>query len=135
MRAYAAVLWFLASLFFLRVLGQVLVAIFDVAFLPSMAAWYSGLLPYPVLLPVQIVILLIQAKIAMDFSCGRGLFVAPRPKLGQFLRWFSLVYFAAMLLRYAVTRTHAIPVFFHWVLAAYLFVLGHFHSRRRVGAP
>ena len=131
-RAYAPALWGLASLFFLRVLGQVLVAFFDVRFLPPMPRWYSGLLPYPVLLPVQILILLVQVRINLDFSTGRGFFVVPRPALGRFLRWFSYVYFAAMALRYAVTRTHAIPVFFHWVLAAYLFALGHFHTRREM---
>ncbi len=135
MRPYAAALWLLATLFFLRVLGQVLVAFFDVAFLPPMEAWYSGLLSYPILLPTQIAILLLQAKIGTDFSRGAGFFVVRRPRLGRFLRWFSAVYFTAMLLRYVITRVHAIPVFFHWVLAAYLFVLGHFHSRRPAGTP
>jgi hypothetical protein len=35
-----------------------------------------------------------------------------------------------MLVRYAVLRTGALPVVFHWVLAAFLFTLGHFHARR-----
>jgi hypothetical protein len=56
LRAYAVVLWVLALLFFFRVLGQALVAVFDSGFLPPMKEWYSGLLPYPILLPIQVMI-------------------------------------------------------------------------------
>jgi hypothetical protein len=110
------------------VLGQLLVASFDVAFLPPMAAWYSGIVPYPLLLPIQLVILVIQIKIGMDFSRGSGFSVAAKPRLGRALRRFSYAYFAAMVLRYFVTGRLAIPIAFHWVLAAYLFLLGHFHA-------
>src|SRR3989449_8511904 len=51
---YATVLWFLLFLFCLRVAGQALVAAFAVPFLPPMQQWYSGVMPYPILLPVQI---------------------------------------------------------------------------------
>jgi hypothetical protein len=128
-RRYGAVLWLLTVLFFLRVIGQVLVAFFDVSFLPEMAAWYSGLLPYAILLPIQGIILLLQVKIGVDFTRGRGLFVRPRPAAGRALQWVSYLYATAMLVRYLVTRTHAIPIVFHWVLAAFLFTLGRFHAR------
>ncbi len=137
--AYALVLWLLAFLFFLRALGQALVAFFGVKFLPPMAEWYSGLLPYPVLLPTQVLILILLVKVSSDFSRGHGFFVDPRPAMGRVLRWFSYLYFAAMLLRYAVTMgLHperrwlggTIPIVFHWVLAAYIFTVGHFHTRR-----
>jgi len=142
LKAYTITLWFLAFLFFLRVLGQVLVAFFDVGFLPPMAEWYSGLLPYPILLPIQVVILILQFKVGTDFSRGTGFFVIPRSGMGRFLLWFSYVYFAAMVLRYVVSMAlyperrwfgGTIPIFFHWVLAAYLFVLGLFHTR--MGSP
>ena len=42
------------ALFVLRVLGQALVAFFDVSFLPSMPHWYSGLMRYEYLLPSQL---------------------------------------------------------------------------------
>jgi hypothetical protein len=70
----AALLWLLLALFALRVLGQALVAFFDVGFLPPMAAWYSGLLPYQYLLPSQIAIVALMAKIAVDFTRRRGFF-------------------------------------------------------------
>lgn len=134
-RVYAVILGVLVFTFFLRVLGQVLVAFFQVEFLPPMAEWYSGLLPYPVLLPIQLLILVVQAKIFLDIWRGAGFFAIRRPRAGKVLCGFSYVYFAAMVLRYVLTMsfyperrwfTGTIPIFFHWVLAAYLFVLGQF---------
>ena len=119
-------------------LGQALVAFPGVKFLPPMEAWYSGLIPYPALLPIQIVILAFQAKISADLWRGAGYFALRRPRSGRVLRWFSFFYFLAMLLRYLVTMIlypnmrwlgGTIPIFFHWVLAAYLFVLGRFQSK------
>ena len=114
----------LTVLFGIRVVGQALVALFDVAWLPSMDAWFSGLLPYPVLLPIQLVILLVQAVIDRDVGRGRGFFALPRPRAGRALQWFANVYALSMVVRYVVTRSHPIPIVFHWVLAAYLFTLG-----------
>jgi hypothetical protein len=54
--------WVLATLLFLfclRVFGQILVAFFNVSFLPPMEEWFSGLLPYPELLTAQILIIAI----------------------------------------------------------------------------
>lgn len=54
----APLLWALLGLFILRVLGQAL----------------SGLMPYEVLLPSQIVLIALMAKICLDFTRGRGFF-------------------------------------------------------------
>jgi hypothetical protein len=43
-----------------------------VEYLPPMEAWYSGLMPYEVLLPSQIVIVVVMAKISLDFTRSRG---------------------------------------------------------------
>jgi hypothetical protein len=133
----------LAFLFFLRVLGQALVAFAGVTVLPPMSEWYSGLLPYPLLLPAQIAILTVQAWIALEFARGQGVLVTPRPRVGRILIVLSVVYFAAMVLRYAITMawyperrwlgTGTIPIVFHWVLAAYLFTLGRHHARGAAG--
>lgn len=134
-RTFAVVLGVLAVAFFLRVLGQLLVATADVDFLPPMAAWYSGLVPYAVLLPIQILILVVQVKISADIWRGFGFFSRRRPVAGRALCWFSGIYFAAMVIRYVVVMTvdperrwftGTIPIFFHFVLAAYLFVLSRF---------
>ncbi len=136
-RTYAVVLWLLAFAFFLRVLGQVLVAYFHVDFLPPMAEWYSGLVPYPILLPIQLVTIAVQAKISNDVWGGRGFFAVRRPRVGRFLCRFSYVYFIVMLVRYGVMMSlypeqrwlhGTIPILFHWVLAAYLFVLGKYYG-------
>jgi hypothetical protein len=57
----------------------------------------------------------------------------PRPELGQALVWASYAYLAAMAARYARRMLRrpdqrwfggAIPIVFHCVLAAFVFVLG-----------
>ncbi len=138
-RRYGLLLSLLAFLFFLRVLGQALVAFLDVRWLPAMADWYSGLLAYPWLLPTQVAILLVQAKVSADLLRGDGTLAGQRPRVGRALRWFSVVYFAAMGLRYVLTMTWyperrwlgtgTIPIVFHWVLAAYLYTLGRYYGR------
>ena len=62
-RGHAQALVALTALFAARVLGQALVAFLDVPLLPPMSAWYSGLLPYPILLPTQLLILADQLRI------------------------------------------------------------------------
>ena len=136
----AMVLGALAFLFLLRVLGQVLIVFFGVRFLPPMQEWYSGIIPYPILLPLQIVILLVQAWMCSDLLRGRGVFVRRRPLAGRRLRSFSYAYFVAMLIRYIVTMAlhperrwfgGTIPIVFHWVLAAYLYVYSRYLSAHR----
>ena len=120
----AIVLVVLTGLFLARVAGQALVAFGGVAWLPPMDAWYSGLLPYPILLPLQALILVAQVTIDWQVWRGVGFFGRSRPRTGRALRGFSYVYALAMLVRWLLTRTHGIPIAFHWVLAAYLFMLG-----------
>ena len=127
----ALVLCVLTGLFGARVVGQALVAFLGVTWLPAMDAWYSGLLPYPVLLPIQIAILLVQVVVDRDVWLGRGFFARPRAGAGRALQWAAWIYAFAMVVRYAVMRSHPIPIVFHWVLAAYLFTLGRFMSVRR----
>jgi hypothetical protein len=114
----------LTALFAARIVGQALVAYLDVTWLPAMESWSSGLLPYPVLLPIQLVIVLVQVMIARSIRREQGLFARPRPDAGRVVQWVSCVYALSMIMRYAVFRSHLIPIVFHWVLAAYLFTLG-----------
>ena len=118
----AAMLVALTLLFAARVAGQALVAFLDVRWLPPMAAWYSGLLPYRVLLPAQLVILGVQT--AVDWLAWQRGGLGPRPRLARGLRVTSYGYATAMLLRLVLTRTHVIPIAFHWVLAAWLYTAG-----------
>ena len=129
-------LWLLLGLFCLRVLGQILVAFWALHFLPPMEEWYSGLIPYPILLPIQIGIIILLARICYDFRRARGFFVAPRKGFGRGVLYFGYVYLAAMILRYVIRMSlypeerwlgGAIPIFFHWVLAAFVILFGQFH--------
>ncbi|MEJ7717099.1 MAG: pyridoxal 5'-phosphate synthase glutaminase subunit PdxT [Thermoleophilaceae bacterium] len=84
-RSPALVLWALSGLFLARVLGQVLVVFAGVEWLPAAGEWYSGLLPYPLLLPAQVVILGLMARINLQAGHGRGYLSVRRPRLGRAL--------------------------------------------------
>lgn len=126
-------LWVLSALFLARVVGQMLVHFLHVGFLPPMPEWYSGLMPYPYLLPSQFLILAFMAKVNWDVSRRRGFFMTPHPRLGQALFVFCLLYAGVMVVRYFVSgQLHperrfwppgSIPIVFHFVLAGYLYVM------------
>lgn len=124
----AVVLWTCTALFLLRVVAQIEVLLLAPAWLPPMQAWYSGLLPYPLLLPAQIGIL-----IAMGFIGGRNSVAAPlTSRWHEPMRMFALCYFSVMVLRLGIQLLRGttdvidaggIPIAFHWILALYLLVL------------
>jgi uncharacterized protein len=132
-------LWLLLAAFCLRVLGQMLVAFAGVSWLPPMEAWYSGLMPYPYLLPSQFVIIALYTKVCIDFTRGNGFFVQTRHVFGCGVLVFGYVYFLAMMVRYGVHMSlhpaarwfdGTIPIWFHWVLATFIILFGRYHHRR-----
>lgn len=130
---HAVAMAVLLALFVLRVIGQIVVALAHPRWLPHMREWYSGLIPYPVLLPVQIVFIIIMARMTLDVARGTG-WATPRPALGTTVIALSLVYAGAMGIRFVVwlrrppeRRRAWIPIIFHVVLSAFLFVFGHWH--------
>jgi hypothetical protein len=134
-RVYAVLLDIFAVTFFLGVIGEVLVTFFTVDFLPPMAQWYPAAIPYPVVLSIHILILIVQSKISLDVSWHTGFFSIPHPRLGKALSWLSLLYLAGTVCQYFVTMSlhperrwlnGTIPIFFNLVLAVYSFVLGRF---------
>ena len=130
-----SLLWVLLLLFVLRVAGQAMVAFWGVPWLPPMERWYSGLVPYPLLLPAQIAIVVVMAKICSDFTRRRGFFVQPRRFFAGPWLWFGWVYLALMLLRLPL-QLHLkpdgalIPIPFHWVLASFVIAVGSWHRHR-----
>src|SRR5918999_1564162 len=135
---HARALAILTFLFALRVLGQALVVFFRVDWLPGTEHWFSGVIRYPVLLAVQLVMLPGMVKIASDIWRGRGFFAKPRPGCSRFLVACSIIYAISMALRYVLTMTHrpemrwfggTIPIFFHFVLAGFVYTWGRFYSR------
>lgn len=141
---YPILLGTFTLLFVLRVLGQVLAGVGEVGFLPPFAQWYSGLMPYWLLLPVQFVLIVLMLKIVRDFARSEGYFVDLAPRTGSILQALGCLYFLSMLVRYVVTMvlhpelrwfTGTIPIWFHLVLAAFIFTLGHYQVRRGSAAP
>jgi hypothetical protein len=138
-RVLPAALWALSFLFLLRVLGQMLVVFAGATWLPAPEEWYSGLLPYPLLLPAQLAILGLMLAINPRASRGRGHPAVRRPRLGRTLIASAAVYAAIMVVRYVISGAlnperrllppGIIPIVFHWVLATYLAVLGAFVLR------
>ena len=134
-------MWALLGVFVLRVTGQALVAFFSVGFLPSMPQWYSGLLPYPLLLPAQLGIIELMLKICVDFTRGAGFFVVPHRFFARHWLWFGYGYLAVMVLRYPVQQAlmpglrwfdGTIPIVAHWGLAAFVILVGRYHRSRLV---
>jgi hypothetical protein len=129
----ASVLLLLEGLFALRVLGQLLVVHRKPRWLPPAERWASGLLPYPVLLGSQMVILGLMTATGLGMALGWLAFAAPHPALGGVLVVLAIAYVVAMLVRVAVRAAMppqqrrpagAIPIAFHFVLATWLLVLG-----------
>jgi hypothetical protein len=99
-----------------------------------MPEWYSGLLPYSLLLPVQIVMLALMSRTNLNVARGRGYFNHYYPRMGRGLLVFSVLYLAFMVARYFISGAQyperrwwppgSIPILFHFVLAAYVWTLG-----------
>jgi hypothetical protein len=139
-RKLAPLLWLLLFLFVLRVVGQMLVVFAGVSWLPPREEWYSGLMPYPYLLPSQWIIIVLMAMVCRDFSRGKGLFVSPRRAFGRPVLYFGYLYLAAMVVRYILRMSFCpeerwfggtIPIFFHYVLATYVILFGRFHRAQQ----
>lgn len=125
-------LWTLQGLFLLRVLGQVYVGLYAPEWLPPWPEWYSGLLPYPLLLPAQLLLLMWMTVISCDNTRAAGRFYVESARVRRRLRWVAALYAAVMAVRYVVTMVLApemrwlhgtIPIAFHWVLAGYIAAL------------
>jgi hypothetical protein len=118
-------------LFAARVLGQALVTYAGVTWLPPVEQWQSGLLPYPLLLFSQAVILLVLGLATRDVWRSEGVFARERPRLSVVIRWASFLYAAAMIARYVAQISlhpewfpfsHSIPIVFHLLLALWLYL-------------
>jgi len=136
-RDYAAMMAVLLALFFLRVVGQILVATVAPTWLPPMARWYSGLMPYRYLLPTQIVFLVVMAAMTVSVAGQAPPLGTRSATIGGWVIWASYSYALGMLVRsvrYAAAspekRGVLIPIVFHFVLAAFLFAYGSYLSSR-----
>lgn len=133
---YAPFLWLFTVLLLMRVIGQIVVVRFAPRWLPPMHQWQSGLLPYPVLLLGQAVVLTLMIWVSRDFSRGSGTFLHPPPGVPAAVAGFSYVYFGGMIVRYFIWMTRrpdqrwfggTIPVIFHCVVATFLWTFSRYH--------
>jgi hypothetical protein len=133
-RETAAYLLILSVLFLFRVLGQVLVVVRAPSWLPPVNQWH--LMPYRLLLPIQVGFLALMAFIEIGLFRAWGALVEPQLGFGRFLIGFSFVYAGAMMVRYAVRMYRrpaerwfggTIPIAFHLVLASFLFTWGKYY--------
>jgi len=129
----AICLTILQTLFLGRVLGQIVAELAAAPWLPSVEHWQSGLLPYPVLLTAQILILMFMSLVTYDAFRRNGIWHVQKQKTKTILRRVAYLYMAAMALRYVLTMAlvpdlrwfgHTIPITFHFVLASYILTLG-----------
>ena len=127
----ALLLSMLLALFVLRVFGQILAATIAPQWLPAMTRWYSGLMPYRYLLPMQIAFVIVMAAIVRQVATGAAPLGNGGAAAGTWIVWASYVYALGMVyraVRYALAtperRGVLIPIVFHFVLAAFLFVWG-----------
>jgi hypothetical protein len=131
------VLWACSVAMFLRVAGQLVVYLRAPSWLPPMAQWQSGLVPYWFLLASQGVVLLLMFWIATDFARAAGVWVQPLPRLGRVVLVWSYLYATAMAVRYVVRMIRrpdqrwlggTIPIVFHTVLAFFQWTFARYHT-------
>jgi hypothetical protein len=133
-RETAAFLLLFSVLFLFRVIGQILVAIRGPSWLPPMHQWH--LMPYRLLLPIQLLFLGVMASIVAGLASGWEPVTRTNVTLGRTLIGFSVLYAVIMAVRYVVRMYRrpgerwfggAIPIVFHFVLAGFLFTFGRYH--------
>ena len=95
-----------------------------------------NLVPYRLLLPIQLGFLVVMAAVVGSLVRGSGWPAGTSPGFGRLLIGLSIVYAGSMVVRYGVRMYRrpserwfggAIPIVFHVVLAAFLFTWGRYH--------
>ena len=122
----------LSGLFVLRVLAQLVQAVYEVPFVPPFHAWQGSGLPYPLLLGSQLVIITVIAVVLWRIRTNA---LSPSP----WKHWtcFALggIYFAVMFFRLVAGLTYlsenewfssSLPALFHVILASLILVVGHY---------
>ena len=130
---YAPWLWVILFIFSCRVIAQFSLTITEVPFLPPFEAWYSGAVPYPQLLALQLLTIIVMGWVAWRFHRAQ---VVAKWSMGIVLLLLGFLYFSVMVIRLlvgfadlsvAVWFHRPIPSFFHLVLASFILLAGHFH--------
>lgn len=124
------------GLFVFRVLAQLLQTIHPIALLPPFENWHGAVMPYPMLVGIQVVVVFALAVILWKVKTDA---ISPSPWKHRTCFIIGGVYFSFMAFRliagWTVFSGHpwfskSLPAFFHLVLASYFLLLGHYIYRR-----
>ncbi|MGI9317019.1 MAG: sterol desaturase family protein, partial [bacterium] len=109
--------------------------VFPVTFLPEFSAWHSGVLPYPVLVCIQILVAVSGAAYIYKLQAGQ---IPENAATGSLFLVLGGIYFTSMVFRLIAGLSLAgnstwfsaiLPSVFHIALAAYLIAAGFYHKR------
>jgi hypothetical protein len=134
-RTYGWFMLLLAILFLARVLAQLVQFFFHLSFLPPFSAWQSGVLPYPMLIAAQVVIIISMIKIIKQYLRSQ---IVPNAKTAIIFIILGSIYFFFMVFRMIAGLTFAskdswfhapLPTFFHLVLATFILTIGFFNKK------
>jgi len=133
---YKALLLLLCAIFAARVFIQFFLQYFSVGFLPPFDLWHSEAMPYLVLFSLQCILLVLMIWGALTER------TTARPVLGAVTCGLGIIYLFSMLSRLAIGLTEssdrlwfegAVPTAIHFVLIAYVLVLGASLLQYQVG--
>lgn len=131
-RRYFPWLLVLLGLFVFRTLAQLVQSVYPVPFLPPFGAWHGAVMPYPLLVIIQVVII-----VALTIILWRVRSDAIVPSQWKYRVCFILggIYFSFMAFRLFAGLTflsdhpwysRSLPAFFHVVLASFILLLGRY---------
>lgn len=132
----AVTLAVLTALITLRVLAQVIQAMQPTTLLPPFTAFEGSLLPYAVLLPLQVLVVIVLSQVTLAVASGA---VPPQPTRGVQLLAGGGLYAAVCISRIVVGLAWPeapawfrawIPAATHLLLASYVLTLATYHLRR-----
>lgn len=135
-RRCAVTLAVLTALITLRVLAQAIQAMQPTTLLPPSSAFEGSLVPYAILLPLQVVVVILLSQVTLAVASGQ---VLPQPEYGTRLLVGGGLYAAICVLRILLGLTWPeapawcrawIPAVTHLLLASYLLVLAGHHLRK-----
>ena len=126
----------LVGLFVLRVLAQLIQAVHPIPVLPAFDAWHGAVLPYPLLVVLQVAIILVLARVLWRVRTD-----SISPRRWKYRACFLLggVYLSFMGFRLAAGLTFladhgwfskSLPAVFHVVLATFILTLGLYIYKR-----
>lgn len=130
-----AALSLLLALFVFRVIAQLVQRFWPTPLLPPFEAWHSATLPYPVLVGLQVVIILLVVHQIAQISRRR---MKPKRRVGATLLALGALYMTGAAFRLLAGMTFLahlpffnapLPSLLHMVLAGIVLTLGDFNFR------